>query len=128
MACPQVRAGSRLPRRAEPAGEHVGEYNRHYTEAERARVDKLIRAMQFANYWNNTFGERPGERSARVSRYPAASGPRAHPPDGPGPLIRITGPLPAEKLFGKNRHLSYHRPGPRRRALRTHTMRLEIPK
>ncbi|MGV7929910.1 MAG: hypothetical protein AB2L13_13590 [Spirochaetota bacterium] len=40
---------------AEPAGEHVREYNRHYTEAERARVDKLIRAMQFANYWNNTF-------------------------------------------------------------------------
>jgi hypothetical protein len=43
----------------EPAGEHVNEYIRLYTPRERAHIGKLIRIMQFANYWNNRFRRRP---------------------------------------------------------------------
>ncbi|HSV97334.1 MAG TPA: hypothetical protein VLM75_10425 [Spirochaetota bacterium] len=52
---------------AEPAGNYVREYRRHYTEAERARISKLITAMQFANYWNNTFRRRPWNKSREGS-------------------------------------------------------------
>ncbi len=52
---------------AEPAGDYVPEYHRHYTAAERARISKLVIAMQFANYWNNTFRKRPWSEPLEAS-------------------------------------------------------------
>lgn len=40
---------------AEPADDYVEEYRRSYTPEERSRISKLVTAMLFANYWNNTF-------------------------------------------------------------------------
>ncbi|OPZ39191.1 MAG: hypothetical protein BWY96_00431 [Spirochaetes bacterium ADurb.BinA120] len=40
---------------AEPEGRHIEEYRRNYSKEERARISKLVTAMLFANYWNNTF-------------------------------------------------------------------------
>ncbi len=65
---------------AEPAGDYVGDYRRHYTAAERKRISKLICTMQFANYWNNTFRRRPWnssrEGSAASCRMENPSAPR----------------------------------------------------
>jgi hypothetical protein len=43
----------------EPSGELLQEYKKFYNARKRARIAKLLRIIEFANYWNNTFSRRP---------------------------------------------------------------------
>ncbi len=42
-----------------PTGGWVNDYQRQYSRKYRARIDKLLRVMQFANYWNNMMRKKP---------------------------------------------------------------------
>jgi hypothetical protein len=42
----------------DPAREHIEEFEKHYSPAERARIRKLMRMMLFANYCGNAFFKR----------------------------------------------------------------------
>ncbi len=42
----------------EPSGDYMEEFAAAYSPRERARIRKLLRMMQFANYWNNRFNRK----------------------------------------------------------------------
>lgn len=44
---------------SEPEGPHIADFYKNYTRNEIQRIQKLLRMIQFANYWNNTFKKRP---------------------------------------------------------------------
>jgi len=43
----------------EPAGSYMEDFDKTYTAEEKQRIVKLLKMIQFANYWNNTFRGRP---------------------------------------------------------------------